>query len=830
MGKLRRFVGRHGWTCLGIGVFAACALFVFWQALPKFTALVSPDAGPFFPYAHRTSLIERYLTGLAFTPHVLYWLLFPSLYAHELTYILDSLVLALAGVYYLRGRRAHPAAMWFGGLALGLCGYTFTLFAAGHRGYFHMFACAVWAFGLLARCFETKRLFHFAGLGLIFAWGAACQPDVLMVVGAVAACYALWLTVGVKPETGNWRREVVRRVAGVWPRFGVSLAFLFVAGFGSLQSTMTVTMASRDAQIKGVAETERKVTSAPQAAPSEQERLERWRFATGWSLPPEDMLEFVAPGVFGDESMQMPYPYWGRLGRPADELFQKGRMMPNYRGHTVYLGVISVIFALFGVTVWFAGRKGAKGVSPVQGGCDYSDVPFWCAVWAVCLILAMGRYTPVYRLFYALPYMDYIRAPVKFHHLVELAAAMLAGFGMDAFVRARAGLRRRLAWLAGGLAVALLLGAGLMLANKPGIVSHIASLGLGPVSQALGGYAVQSLMRSTCLAALVAGLAWWASRPVSERFLVRAACLVLAALALEQAAVAKRYVRVINVAPFYEANAVVSAIKRDARDRFVNVVNYVTPNAWAQDWFSTALAMNGIRNIAPGAGERETPLGKLFTGLQADPLRLWRLCGVEYVVIPRKGSEALVRSGVLQPVMDFELGPGVVRQVAPGEKSLLLARVRDVRGLPRLVTGWTGGVAADQQAEAVTRDRPDVTDAPAPAAGSAQAAGEVRLLASRGQPGSWATRLHVSSKAPGLIIFNELLAEDPEVLVDGRKVAVYVADSCWPAALVPEGEHEVALRRRRNFKSPLFGVAAACAFLLWGLVGGVRARRAGVAG
>jgi hypothetical protein len=220
----------------------------------------------------------------------------------------------------------------------------------------------------------------------------------------------------------------------------------------------------------------------------------------------------------------------------------------------------------------------------------------------------------------------------------------------------------------------------------------------------------------------------------------------------------------------------------------------------------------------------------LCTALQADPLRLWRLCGVEYVILPRKGSEELVRAGVLQPVLYFELGQGVVRPVAPGESSLLVARVRDVSGKPRLVTGWEGGVPAERQADEVARGRPDVTDAPTPAApGGVSAPGEVRVLSSRGQPGAFGTRLRVSSKAAGLIIFAERL-DDPEILVDGQRVASYVADCCWPAALVPAGEHEVVLRRSRNFKLPLIGGLAACLVFVWGVAGLVRARGKSVTG
>jgi hypothetical protein len=392
---------------------------------------------------------------------------------------------------------------------------------------------------------------------------------------------------------------------------------------------------------------------------------------------------------------------------------------------------------------------------------------------------------------------------------------------MDAFLRGPAAFRRKLVWLAGGLAAVLTVGAALMLANKATLVNHIASLGLGQVSVALGGYAVQNLMRSVVLAGLVAGVAVMALK-VSDGARVRVAGVLLCLLALDQALVARRYARVINVTPFYHANTVVTAIKRGAAGRFVNVVNYVTPNTWPQDWFSTSLLMNGIHNLAPGPGaeERETPRGKLFTALQGDPVKLWRLCGVEYVIVPRKGVESLVRAEVLSPVLDFELGQGVVRQVPPGENTFLLARVRNAEGAPRWVSSWKGDVPADRQAGVVAQDRLDVSDAPPPASSvTGSVTHAVQVLSSRGQPGVFATRIHVALQAPGLFIFDEQFVEGMEVLVDGKRDQLYRADSCLPAVLVPEGEHEISLRLARRFTWPLCGVLTTLAVLLWGAAG-----------
>ena len=44
----------------------------------------------------------------------------------------------------------------------------------------------------------------------------------------------------------------------------------------------------------------------------------------------------------------------------------------------------------------------------------------------------MGRYCePVYRVIFSLPFGDYLRAPVKWHHLPEFCLVVLAGYGIE---------------------------------------------------------------------------------------------------------------------------------------------------------------------------------------------------------------------------------------------------------------------------------------------------------------------------------------------------------------------------------------------------------------
>jgi len=64
-----------------------------------------------------------------------------------------------------------------------------------------------------------------------------------------------------------------------------------------------------------------------------------------------------------------------------------------------------------------------------------ADIFFWTGTFITAILLALGRYFPLYRLFYMLPYVSSMRCPAKFLHLVEFALCILFAFGLEAFSR-----------------------------------------------------------------------------------------------------------------------------------------------------------------------------------------------------------------------------------------------------------------------------------------------------------------------------------------------------------------------------------------------------------
>lgn len=514
-----------GWCCFAVTLFFAVMAVLFYKTWPLDIVFNAPDSGiPSIVRWFSPTLLQNTIDG-RFASHTLYWLL-PECFAFEFTYIADTLLLILAGVYLLRGRKLSWDLSWLGGFSIGLSGYTFTLFSAGHRGYFHMFALGCFGFGLLLRCFRDRTLFHFVMLGAVIAWGLAVQPDIQLLLLMPLAAYALWLTFAPRARFASIGAGIFR----VWPRFLVSIATLLILGWSILQQTASQSIDSRKEQIA-------QASQDGQISPEAQ-----WSFATGWSLPLRDTAEFLVPGIFGDTSFVGEHPYWGELGKHGTPPYE----IPNYRQHTVYLGIITVFLAAIAFlrkrpalkpdTARTEDANASPETAPLCSPDPAADTWFWGCVACVALILSFGSYTPVYRWFYAIPYMDLIRAPVKFLHFTEFALAMLMPIG----------LLQILEWPFKKRLVALLcLGFFLLLP---------CTVFLLDATPAQLEYARQNIIRSFVFAGLLGAVVLLHRGTEGHRTLQVALILVL--LTIDMSLVASRYIQPIQLTPNAYARAI----------------------------------------------------------------------------------------------------------------------------------------------------------------------------------------------------------------------------------------------------------------------------------
>lgn len=153
---------------------------------------------------------------------------------------------------------------------------------------------------------------------------------------------------------------------------------------------------------------------------------QKWDFATQGSLHPKETLRVIIPGLYGYRmDAEDGGNYWGRVG---ESISAQGKS--RHSGAGEHAGVIVVLIALWAIHQ--ALRR--------QGGTFTDDerrcIWFWSATALICLLLAWGKWGPLYHVLYSLPYFNTIRLPLKWMHPFHLCLLILFAYGL-------AGLGRR---------------------------------------------------------------------------------------------------------------------------------------------------------------------------------------------------------------------------------------------------------------------------------------------------------------------------------------------------------------------------------------------------
>lgn len=425
---------KYLWFAGATALFAALAGFVFWGTWSLDVVPVMPDCQTTLPADHIRFYLSRWLSDGRFQPFDLTHFILSPYFWVELNYVFAAYCAMLGLYYFARGLGLGRLSAYGAGLLLAFSGYWFSLFSAGHLGWFQWMTYGVFAFGLSDRAIGKGKLRHWLLLGATLAWSSFHQPDLWLLFAILTAAYFLFRTFSSRRDAAFWRR---------WLK-GVALAgitFLLVIAPGLV--SMVENKAMREGQIS---------RGESVAAEANQSQDARWIFVTNWSLPIEETGELFIARRKGDTSCPFVLsigranrtgvkPYSGALGRAW------GAKSGNYRQHSLYIGLVTFIFFVVGmISAFFCREK--RGV-----------ILFFSASAVLCYFLSLGRdFEALYRLVFMMPIGDSIRCPVKWLHLVEFSAAVVAAFGIERMQ----GIVRRVfkAGLVPALAVGLLVLAG----------------------------------------------------------------------------------------------------------------------------------------------------------------------------------------------------------------------------------------------------------------------------------------------------------------------------------------------------------------------------------
>jgi len=795
-------------------------LVVFWEPLTTSRTLFHPDWAPFFE-AGSGQGFWRTFVEIGQVPSFMYflWALLPDRLFHVLFYPIITFAIYAVLYVFFRNRNLPRAAAMAGALAGAFSGYLLTLVSAGHRGVSEAMLSSVIILLCIDRIVRGGGIWYGIAAALATAFTLGTQPDVLGLIGLFLAAYAVMAC---------WtNRQTI--LAGK-RRFGSTL---LVAGLvfavtvpPAVQTIRDAFLPGREAQIAG------SVAGGDQAVSAAQ----RWEFTTNWSLPPADMPELILPLFFGTETSDRTAPFWGELGRTLG--WEPGRPgFRNYRQHTIYIGLLQVLLAFFACGC-VLNRKCRQVV--VATGEEKRQILFWSICGIVALSLSLGRYAPFYRAFYALPFAQAIRAPIKILHVVNLAVAILAAYGVTFLLRALpqgsqqpetvATARKAAKWLAiccGCLAASLVFAV---------LITHLASVPLTAYWFQLGfdagfhptmrHHMLLALWRSTGMAAGLGACIWFLILRKGHAWSATALGVILCtAIGLDMAVTAKRFVNTVDLSVHESRNAIVEDIKAPIAPRVMDLLTSRQQNDPLRvnlEWYHAGSIRLMDADLSSN-GKLLSMVGNDFGKL----IRLLQITGTEFVVGTREQLAPWLKHELFEQAGQYDFANRIIKADANRSGRILLLRLKQT--LPR--AAWMPSARstdADSMVNAVFETAFNPWKEVLVARSSeAWIGGEERKEGSgvSAKVTAWSRwRVVVEDVPPegGILLLNEPYHHDWKAYADGQPIQMATANGAMMTAHVPAATSQIEFLRRPGLRFFWVSTVPAALFALAVLIVALR--------
>jgi len=536
---------------------------------------------------------------------------------------------------------------------------------------------------------------------------------------------------------------------------------------------------------------------------------EKWEFATQWSWPPAEALEFIAPGVFGWWTHHPKAPYHGVTGR-SPEWKATGKGLANLRLESTYLGILPIALCLLGIA-------GAFFLDDENAPPGLKETLFWALAAAITLLLAAGKFGPLYGLFHKLPLANAVRNPNKFLQVFQLAAGVLAAIGTEWLWRDHLDRGGRKA--AGTLLIAVSAAACIAsLTVNPDDAQQLQRFTDTPWVGQAEGILHQRQIAWLHLSLFAMGGAAVCFASMRPRVRQTAVVLLVALVAFDGWRLGQTYIDTLHTR-FFKENRVAGFLKEHLGPNRVAVLE----NTGLYNLYLTHLfPAHGIPFSDVTAAPRlHTDYRRYFDAVGTDRVRNWREFGVTHVLASRRVWKSIQQNpaanGVFREVYAYDVVPhpaGGLRIAdrTPGKSGahvvleLLLPSDRF-----QLLSRWEQA-PPEEFFDAVARgERPFQT---------VRVHTEVESGAYQGSPGKISgalasqrgVLLNVEVETPHALL---RLADryDPDLRIrvdDGPARPLLPVDGLFAGAILPQGAHRVEL----FFDGPFTGRA-----LQWGGIG-----------
>ena len=762
------------------------------NSITSYASLIASFPGSLVSDWNNYSLLGATGRFTPFLPTYLTRLISNPLLSHASGYFLNVLFVFVTMVYFLRGKKLSWTACIGGGIAMGLSGYFFTLISAGHRGIFQMMPWAVLMFSGIDRGFRNRKLFYFGLTALCIAWGFPNQPDIMGMFILVLLPYALFRLVQEWRLTkGNNKKLVTLTVLGA---IFAGIIFSLIS-FETIDYLVNVTMKDRAVQMN---DTSSGATGAV-ALTAEQQKEKDWLFCTNWSLPTADALELVVPFVYGVETGNRTYPYWGEIGQTYKwEEHHQGLF--NLRQHTVYIGAIQLVFSVFAICmllIYYRKKESFKD-SIVSDSKTRAEIIFWIATFSLVFLLSLGRYFPLYKLFYMIPGVDKIRCPIKFIHICNLAISIMFAYGIDLFKELFQCKKSKATIIFGYasliIAVIMLIVAGTTL-KSTNFLNHLNQMGLSGLSANLikirsFGFFFSFMTFAFC--GILFQIVYYVDNINIKKYLP---LIIVFGVGVEMTVIDKYFVnRQPQMMPLLEENYFIKSIKSDSSMYRLSCPSQGAPFDY---WKRFTFPMNLINVSVPKNIDNLADDYKAYynVGLK-DTARLWQLTNTKYILAPLTGVLELVKSNKGFKVhTTFDVNNNMKVRPATIMNNGQFAIAEYVNALPRasVYYGWksmdkdamlaklTDSTWNPQQTVLVSKqiDGATINIAPSPAKVVKYTPNKIVVKANTSQN--------------GILLFNDRFAEGWKAKVNGKTTDIFPCNYIMRGIEVGTGEQTIIM-------------------------------------
>ena len=699
--------------------------------------------------------------------NLLLWLL-PVRWFTNWIHALDLFGASLFFMLFLRRRGLNWVACAFGALTAFWLASNFTLTYAGHIGKFGVLMFAALSLWLAERAVVRNRWADWILVGGALAGMYLEQVDVALFFSLVIGPYIVF---------AGWRENILKG-RKFW--FGV-----VVTSVVALLVAFRALWIGYHTGITGVAAIQKE---DPQA---------KWEFLTQWSWPPEESIDFIAPGYMGWRSGEPAGPYWGRMGRSAGwETTRQG--FQNFKLENQYLGIIPVFWALWGL--WAGWMR--------RGQAPRGEAIFWGAAAGVTLLLSFGKYFPLYRLFAMLPVVSSIRNPNKFLQVFQLTVGVLAAFGAQSLVAARTEEENRAArtWFVRVLAIAtavLFLSALGATSSMPRDISRFMAEGWGTLADVIIKTRTAALWHAVVMSVIGLAAAIFMVRTKTPRRRGTVAWMTVLVVALDSLWLGRHYVQAVPRDAF-APNPVIRFLKNMEPGRRVALA---TQQGFYNFLLTYSFPYEGIRAINITQMPRmPVDYEQFLKAVGGNVARLWQLAGVQYVMMPsamwNNAKNDPFWTNLLEPVYGFDVYPSsqgmyqfVESSVAKGQH--LILRFRPPAPFVVPIGAWRPAdddTALRRLADPSHDPLQEVLIPPALAERlkplqSPGAHGEVRYISER--PGY--RHIQVATDRDSIVRFAQRYTDDWRAYVDRKPVKLLRCDYLFQGVQTATGLHEITL-------------------------------------